>query len=113
VICGRFRGTQVLFQSAHGSQADGLLLILRAARNRAHPTVIFALEHFEGYRRFLLASATGLFHLESLLVTSNIESLVPDWQQRRRSGLLCTDLIALDAFPPRPTPMVPSSMMLQ
>jgi heme oxygenase len=45
-----------------------------------------------GYARFLLCSATALLPVESTLEKANIEAILPDWPQRRRSDALRLDL---------------------
>lgn len=48
------------------------------------------------YRRYLQANASALLALETLLESSNIESLLGDWPSRQRRAAIVADLQRLD-----------------
>ena len=54
------------------------------------------------YTAFLQAHAQALIGLEALLERSGIQRLLPDWAERRRSGVLGEDLQRLAADQPEP-----------
>lgn len=55
----------------------------------------YELRNADHYAAFLEASAGPLVALEGLLDTAGAAQLLPDWAQRRRSGLLLDDLSRL------------------
>ncbi len=57
----------------------------------------YALQTRLHYTAFLQAHAQALIGLEDLLERSGIQRLLPDWAERRRTGVLAEDLQRLAA----------------
>ncbi|WP_312376066.1 biliverdin-producing heme oxygenase [Pseudomonas oryzihabitans] len=62
----------------------------------------YALQTRPHYTAFLQAHAQALIGLEDLLERSGIQRLLPDWAERRRTGVLAEDLRRLAAERPEP-----------
>lgn len=78
---------------------------LRVATRAAHDRVDSRLSGFDlgdraDYTRFLTIQAAAFFPIEQALDQAGMETIVPDWQARRRSHLLQADLEALDIAVP-------------
>jgi len=54
----------------------------------------------EGYRAFLIAQATGFLPVETALDEAGAATVIPDWPERRRGGLLRADLADLSVTAP-------------
>lgn len=63
----------------------------------------FDLQTVEGLRGFLLRQAMALLPLERALEVSDVETVLPDWEARRRTALIVADLAHLGAAPPEIT----------
>lgn len=86
---------------------------LKAATQSAHEIVDahysrFDLTNPRGYRDFLTAHSAIMPYCEAILDASEVGSLLPDWNERRRTPALLADLAAVDGtianigFPVRP-----------
>ena len=83
--------------------------MLRAEGGPLHAQVDAAFGRYQlhsrpSYSAFLQAHAQALFGLEALLERSGVEGLLPDWQQRRRTPVLGSDLQRLQVAVPAPAP---------
>lgn len=87
---------------------------LRAATHGAHQALDDAvsaldLTSWSGYAAFLRMSAAVLLPLEDHLEAAEIENLLPDWRQRRRTSAIEKDLATLGLEARRMTlPQLPS-----
>jgi heme oxygenase len=80
---------------------------LRTGTSDCHAVVDRLFGHFDlsdrgRYAAFLLAHARVIPAAEQALARGGIESLLPDWTDRRRSDMLTADLSALGLASPQP-----------
>lgn len=92
---------------------------LKAATADAHERLDALFSRFDlgdpsDYGRFLLAQADGFYGVETALERDGVADVVGDWRDRRRSGLLASDLsdLDLDANPRIATPSFPTEAAL-
>lgn len=86
-------------QYSAAAEAVTVRQLLRASTDTLHTRVdkrmTALLDHADGYRQFLLATAGGVLPLERELELAGVASILPDWGSRSRSSSLRSDLAAL------------------
>ncbi|MET0182542.1 MAG: biliverdin-producing heme oxygenase, partial [Caulobacterales bacterium] len=81
--------------------------VLRNATHAAHARLDAKVEKagidaVEGYRAFLLASASALRRVEAALEASGVGAVLTDWPERKRSPVIAADLAGLGLETPTP-----------
>lgn len=82
---------------------------LRSATSDAHERLDALFSRFDlsdraGYGDFLTAQAGAFLGVEAALDNAGASGIVPDWDERRRSEALLSDLSGLDLASPSPVP---------
>lgn len=85
---------------------------LKAATSEAHERLdsrlsLLDLARPRDYMAFLLAQAAAFLPVEAALEAAEVEGLIHDWPERRRSAALCSDLTTLGLTPPPPVAVPP------